>query len=176
MGRQYIRGGYIHVRQQKTGAELDIPIVPELDAIIATAPGNMTFLVTEFGKPFTAAGFGNWFRERCNEAGLRHCLAHGLRKAASRRLAEFGCTVHEVAAITCHASLREGSAIYEGRRPEAARYVGSGKDQEGNIEWLTGRKVSQLGEIFMQYQRSNSVVAPRAGFEPATNRLTAGSS
>jgi integrase len=67
----------------------------------------MTFLVTEFGKPFTAAGFGNWFRERCNEAGLRHCSAHGLRKAASRRLAEHGCTVHEVAAITGHASLRE---------------------------------------------------------------------
>ena len=81
--------------------------IPELDAIIATAPANMTFLVTEFGKPFTAAGFGNWFRDRCNEAGLRHCSAHGLRKAASRRLAEFGCTVHEVAAITGHASLRE---------------------------------------------------------------------
>ena len=28
----------------------------------------------------------------------------------------------------------------------------------------------------MQYQRSNSEVAPRAGFEPATNRLTAGCS
>jgi integrase len=107
MGRQHIRSGFIHVQQQKTGAELDIPIMPELDPIIARATENMTFLVTEFGKPFTAAGFGNWFRERCNEAGLRHCSAHGLRKAASRRLAEFGCTVHEVAAITGHASLRE---------------------------------------------------------------------
>ncbi len=107
MGRQHVRDGYVHVRQQKTGAELDIPIMPELDSIIASAPNNMTFLVTEFGKPFTAAGFGNWFRERCNEAGLRHCSAHGLRKAASRRLAELGCTVHEVAAITGHASLRE---------------------------------------------------------------------
>jgi integrase len=108
MGRQHIRDGHIHVRQQKTGTELDIPIMPELQAIIADTPkDNLTFLVTQFGKPFTAAGFGNWFRERCNEAGLPHCSAHGLRKAASRRLAEFGCTVHEVAAITGHASLRE---------------------------------------------------------------------
>lgn len=108
MGRQHIRNGYLHVRQQKTGAELDVPILPELQAIIADLPNtNMTFLMTEFGKPFTAAGFGNWFRERCNEAGLPHCSAHGLRKAASRRLAEYGCTVHEVAAITGHASLRE---------------------------------------------------------------------
>lgn len=108
MGRQHIRDGYIHVRQQKTGAELDIPIMPELQTTIADAPkDHMTFLTTQFGKPFTAAGFGNWFRERCNEAGLPHCSAHGLRKAASRRLAEYGCTVHEVAAITGHASLRE---------------------------------------------------------------------
>jgi integrase len=108
MGRQHIRDGYLHVRQQKTGAELDIPVLPELQAIIADLPKtNMTFLMTEFGKPFVAAGFGNWFRERCNEAGLTHCSAHGLRKAASRRFAEAGCTVHEVAAITGHASLRE---------------------------------------------------------------------
>ena len=40
-------------------------------------------------------------------AGLPHCCAHGLRKAAARRLAEAGCTEHEIAAITGHASLRE---------------------------------------------------------------------
>jgi integrase len=108
MGRQHVRDGAIHVRQQKTGAELQIPILPELQAIIADAPkDNMTFLITQFGKPFTAAGFGNWFRDQCNAADLPHCSAHGLRKAASRRLAEYGCTVHEVAAITGHASLRE---------------------------------------------------------------------
>ena len=108
MGRQHVRGGYLHVRQQKTGTKLEIPILLALQKIIDDTPnGNMTFLTTHFGKPFSAAGFGNWFRERCDEAELPHCSAHGLRKAASRRLAEFGCTVHEVAAITGHASLRE---------------------------------------------------------------------
>jgi integrase len=109
MGKQHIdRDGAITVRQIKTGAALAIPVHSELRAVIdATPSGHLTFLVTEFGKPFTAAGFGNWFRERCNEAGLRHCSAHGLRKAAARRLAEAGCTEHEIAAITGHASLRE---------------------------------------------------------------------
>jgi integrase len=43
----------------------------------------------------------------CNEAGLPHCSAHGLRKAACRRLAEAGCTPHQIAAISGHETLRE---------------------------------------------------------------------
>jgi integrase len=92
----------------KTGTELTIPVHPALSGVIAETPThNLTFLTTQFGKPFTAAGFGNWFREQCDVAGLSHCSAHGLRKAAARRLAEAGCTEHEIAAITGHASLRE---------------------------------------------------------------------
>jgi integrase len=115
MGRQHIRDAVIdgkatqllHVKQQKTGTELDIPVLPPLAAIIAETPTDMTFLTTQFGKPFTAAGFGNWFREQCNAAGLPHCSAHGLRKAAARRMAEWGFTAHEIAAWTGHLSLRE---------------------------------------------------------------------
>jgi integrase len=108
MGRQHIRDGVLQVQQVKTGAELMIPVHSTLVAIIAeSTAGNMTFLTTQFGKPFTAPGFGNWFREQCDAAGLPHCSAHGLRKAAARRLAEAGCTEHEIASITGHASLRE---------------------------------------------------------------------
>jgi hypothetical protein len=32
----------------------------------------MTFLETEYGKPFTAAGFGNWFRDRCDGPASRN--------------------------------------------------------------------------------------------------------
>ena len=110
MGRQHIRDGAIHLRQQKTSVELAIPLHPSLDAIITnTLSGNLTFLTTQFGRPFTSNGFGNWFRKQCDAAGLPHCSAHGLRKAAARRLAEAGCTPHEIAAITGHASLKEVS-------------------------------------------------------------------
>ncbi|MGH6725474.1 MAG: tyrosine-type recombinase/integrase [Pseudolabrys sp.] len=108
MGRQHVQDGKIHVRQDKTGARLKIPLHATLASIIDASPtDHLTYLTTQFGKPFTAAGFGNWFRERCNEAGLPHCSAHGLRKAAARLLAEAGCTEHEIASVTGHASLRE---------------------------------------------------------------------
>lgn len=107
-GPQHIRGGRLHYRQQKTGRTLAIPVHPLLARIIdASPPKHLTFLVTASGKPFTPAGFGNWFRQACNEAGLPHCSAHGLRKAQARRLAEAGCTVHEIAAITGHKTLSE---------------------------------------------------------------------
>src|SRR5215831_10598992 len=107
MGRQHINDSAICVRQQKTGREVWIPVHEALAPILAEASSNMTFLLTDGGKPYTVAGFGNWFRRQCREAGLRGCSAHGLRKAAARRLAEAGCSTHEIAAITGHASLRE---------------------------------------------------------------------
>jgi integrase len=112
MGPQHVRDEVLHwVRgktERTTGIELAIPVHPELRRVIdATPSGHLTFLVTEFGKPFAVAGFGNWFREQCDVANLHHCSFHGLRKAASVRLAEAGCTPHEIAAITGHASLKE---------------------------------------------------------------------
>jgi site-specific recombinase XerD len=94
------------VRQQKTGAVLQIPIREELRQALDTSE-HLTFLVTENGKPFTPNGFADWFRRRCDEAGLSQCSAHGLRKAQCRRLAEDGCTAHQIAAISGHKSLSE---------------------------------------------------------------------
>jgi integrase len=109
MGRQHIEDGALKVIQQKTGAKLIIPIHSELRAILdATSTQNMTFLTTRDRKPFTAPGFTNWFRDCCKEAKLPNGLsAHGLRKAACRRLAEAGCTAPEIMSISGHASLRE---------------------------------------------------------------------
>jgi integrase len=96
------------VRQEKTSTPLMIPVHPELAAALASVPKtNLTFLVTERGAPFTSAGFGNWFRDRCNEAGLPQCSAHGLRKLAATRLANAGCSTDQIKAITGHRSLSE---------------------------------------------------------------------
>jgi integrase len=125
MGPQHIRNGGLRVRQDKTDAELVIPLHPTLASIIAASPsGHLAFLTTQFGRPFSVAGFGNWFREQCDMANLHHCSAHGLRKAAARRLAEAGCSEHEIAAITGHASLSEvrryTKAVNQKRLAEAA--------------------------------------------------------
>jgi integrase len=114
MGRQHIRDGWLHVKQAKTGKTLEIPVTPQLQQIIDASPINhaspvnqLTFLVTELGKRFHPNSFSNWFRLECDKAELPHCSAHGLRKAAARRLAEAGCTEHEIKSITGHASLKE---------------------------------------------------------------------
>ena len=81
-------------------------------------------MTTKQGRPFKPEAFSHWFRDRCDEAGLPHCSAHGLRKAAARRLAEAGCTAHEIAAITGHATLSElvryTRAVDQRRLAEAA--------------------------------------------------------
>jgi len=79
-GQEWLAFTQVKNRKKKP-VRLEIPIIPELREIIdATETGQKTFLVTHFGKPFTSNGFGNKFREWCNEAGLPHCSAHGLRK------------------------------------------------------------------------------------------------
>jgi integrase len=113
LGPQHMRNGRVKFRQAKNEhrnpIDIDIPLHPELEASIAGAPssGHLTYLVTEFGRPFTPAGFGNWFRDQCDQANLHHCSAHGLRKATAVALAEAGATAHEIAAVTGHMSLEE---------------------------------------------------------------------
>jgi integrase len=96
MGRQYVREGTLSMARQKTGVAFDIPVLPSLqEEIELQTERHLTFLVTEQGKPFTAASFGNWFRDRCDEAAVP-CRAHGLRAAAATRLADNYATVHQL--------------------------------------------------------------------------------
>jgi hypothetical protein len=103
MGRQHIKGGFLTVRQGKTGATVVIPLHPELQAVLAASEAcNLTFLTTATGKPFAPGAFTNWFGTLCRAAGLPLGLsAHGLRKAMCRR----PCVLHQI--------------IFEGRRVRA---------------------------------------------------------
>lgn len=92
----------------KKPVHMEIPVIKKLREVIdATDTGSDTFLVTQQGKPFTSNGFGNKFRDWCDQAGLKHCSVHGLRKAAASRLAEMGCTEQEIMAITGHKTSKE---------------------------------------------------------------------
>jgi integrase len=119
LSRQHIRAGVITLKPQKTrnvtGVTVTIPVHSDLQAALdampprQAKPGETTplaLLHTSFGKPYTAAGFGNWFRDQCVTAGVEF-RAHGLRKAICIRLVRQGMTPHQVAAITGHKDLRE---------------------------------------------------------------------
>jgi len=109
MGKQHVSGGKIALKQQKTGAALKIKMHPDLVAILAATPSDhLTFLVSEWNKPYkNANSFGHRMRLWAREAGLTDCPLQGLRKASCRRLAEAGCTAHEIMAISGHKSLAE---------------------------------------------------------------------
>jgi integrase len=101
LGKQHAPNGWFRFRAYKNRnrnpVDLEIPILPELQAIIAASPtGDLTYLVTDFGRPFSIKGFGNKFRGWCNEAGLPHCSAHGLRKAAATKMAEAGASANQL--------------------------------------------------------------------------------
>lgn len=100
MGSQHIRNEVLSIVQQKTGTQVDVPILPELRAAIDATPiKNLTFLTMDSGKPFTSQRFGNWFRQQCDLAGIPiGYAAHGLRKASATRLAESGGTNTEIMA------------------------------------------------------------------------------
>lgn len=107
MGRQHVKAGRIRVRQVKTGALLWIALHPKLKAELDLAEGELTFILTAFGEPFSAAGFTAWLRERAEMAGIEGRTPHGLRKAAGRRLAEAGCTAKQIMAVLGHKTLAE---------------------------------------------------------------------
>ena len=110
-GRQHVKNGWLKITQHKNRSRkpitIEIPVLAELQSIIdASTCGDLTFLVTEFGRPFTPNGFGNWFRDRCIEAGVPG-RAHGLRKATATRLAEVGASDREIMAVTGHQTSKE---------------------------------------------------------------------
>jgi integrase len=109
MGRQMVRNGELIVRQQKTGAQLTLPIRRELQAILdATPSGHMTFLVTRNGGQYSADYLGEQFSGWCAEAGLpKDCTFHGLRATGCTQLADAGCSAHQIAAWSGHMTLKE---------------------------------------------------------------------
>ena len=110
LGRGHIRNGTLTMPvTQKTKVPLIIEVSAEMAAAInAAAPSeHVTFLINERGRSFGPKKFGEWFSEQCRRAGLNGVSAHGLRKGASRRLAEAGCTAPQIASITGHKSLAE---------------------------------------------------------------------
>jgi integrase len=100
LGRQHIREGWLEFRHGKTRVEVDLPILPQFQTVLdATNLGHMTYLVTSFGKPFAAKGFGNAMRQWCDQARLRNCSSHGLRKAGATIAAENGASDLQLMAI-----------------------------------------------------------------------------
>jgi integrase len=112
MVRNDIVNGCIRVSQKKTRKgtinELMIPIHPALARALQAGPvvGMHHLLTKANGRPLR--DISKFIDRAVTGAGLpEHCVAHGLRKAALRRLAENGSTTKEIAAMSGHRTLGE---------------------------------------------------------------------
>lgn len=102
-------GRWITLKQEKTGAEVAIPVHPVLQNALAEWKRRATsthILTSEKGVPWTPNHLTELFGRAVAKIGLRPGLnLHGIRKLAAANLADAGCTAHEIAAVTGHRSL-----------------------------------------------------------------------
>lgn len=153
MGRQHIRNGLLSGRRQKTGVPFHAVVTAELQAAIDAMPtsDHLTFLTTEQGKPFTAAGFGNWFREGLQQGrtaaagrGDRQAVLHVAWFAQGGGVA-LGRARGDNDAAESRIRLEDverSRYLHRGGRARASR-SGRGGAQRANTDWQTQKEVCQ---------------------------------
>lgn len=102
-------GAALRIKQQKTSTVLEIPAVAELRAELSrwkAEARSVTILETPRGLPWLPFYLSRTLPEELAKIGLPAGLnIHGLRKLTAVRLAEAGCSAHEIASITGHKTL-----------------------------------------------------------------------
>ena len=184
LGKQHVgKGGWLRFTQYKNRnrkpVTLALEIIPELRRIIDASPsGDLAFLISNRGTPYTAESFGNRFRVWCRQAGLPHCSAHGLRKAAgSSRLAKLGASIHAIAAVLGHKTLKEVqryTAAAEQRRLAATAMMllaaqtttELSNPDDASHEW------DENDPQPIDKKRPQPWMVPRGGIEPPTLRFS----
>ena len=107
------RDGAIFVRQSKTGAEVALPVdmIPDLSARLQKQvelfPNSLTLFPHEQGRPHSPTTFRDRFqmiRDKACETmpAMKDVVFMTLRHTAITRLAESGCDVPQIAAISGH--------------------------------------------------------------------------
>jgi integrase len=142
---RYIPKKTIKIRRDVSQKPL-LPVLRQIITDCADITGDLTFLVTDYGKPFTEAGFGNWFRDRCDDAGLKQCTAHGLKKAGATIAAENGATTRQMMAMFDWDS--PAMAEVYTRAAEQKRLAGEAMflislDRSGNEDCRTSQEVGE---------------------------------
>jgi integrase len=115
-------GQTVTLRQGKTGKLIAVPATTELCAELEATPRRSPSIVVSetTGRPYLAYNFRHLFREIADQAGIGEDLWFlDLRRTAVVRLAEAGCEIYEISAITGH-SLTQTVKILEVYLPRNA--------------------------------------------------------
>jgi integrase len=140
-GRHNLDGDLIAYRRGKTGEWAYIQILDDLAAELAEIRDRLLFVTHGADhRPYKPETLGNWFRDRCKEAGVPGSL-HGLRKAGATRLADEGADPREIMTFLGHANEHLG-AVYTKKqdRRKTAKRSGERRNLSNLSEVLDDRK------------------------------------
>lgn len=98
LGKQHMPRGIIHLKTEKNGTPIWVPVNPRLAESIKACPSTgLAIIAKPDGTNYTKESLGNWFREAIEKAGIpltkkgskrKGYSAHGLRKASATIAAE----------------------------------------------------------------------------------------
>jgi integrase len=124
-GPQHVKNGRFSFTQQKTGGEVDIPVLEELARELALAPKDaLAYILTEYGSTFSQKGYGTWFNDKCRKAGLVNRTAHGIRAGAATIAANNGASVHQL--MSMFGWMSESMAIRYTRKADRKKLADTG--------------------------------------------------
>jgi integrase len=108
-------GDVITLKQNKTGAEVVVPVAGPLKKVLDAMPRKSPImLVNQSGIPWSDDGFRVMWAKTCHKAGVANSRSggvtfHDLRGTGASRMGQAGCTTIEIASITGH-GLESGTA------------------------------------------------------------------
>lgn len=135
-----VENGEVSYTRSKTGVGVHLDLHSELRSALASTPRkHLTIINTEYGRPFTVAGFGSFMRSAMDAAGLPlDCKPHGLRKVLGRDLADADATSHDIRAALGHLTTTESDRYTR----EADRKKGGKRA----IQLLDGQKPNRVSQ------------------------------
>ncbi|WP_313666168.1 site-specific integrase [Shinella sp.] len=101
---------------KKGSTEVCIPLLDPLKSAVRspTVLGG-TYVIKRGGKPYSSGdAMSAMFKRWCQDAGLGHLSAHGVRKGLAEVLAEMGCSQYDIMAILGHSEAKT-SEVYTRR-------------------------------------------------------------
>lgn len=132
----------IEYARGKTGVAADLHVIPELAEELDRLPAEQYIFLAkdDLREPYKVTSFGNWFRDRCREAGVPGSI-HGLRKAGATRLADAGASDWEIASYLAHTDTTQAS-VYT-RRANRSKLADSGFEKLGRLSNSSGKLDNQ---------------------------------
>jgi integrase len=102
-------GETIHLVQQKTGKDLTIYVHPRLRAALDKAGRVGPYLLRNSrNEPWCGPSLHRAVSRHAKAIGITDKTLHGIRKSTASKLAELGCTPHQIMSVTGH-SMKEAS-------------------------------------------------------------------